>query len=71
MAREAHYIRLDTFSTWPLIGVMNNIVVCGEIALLASEKKEILLHGQRGRGKVLYYADNALLTKRSSSQKYA
>ncbi len=50
---------------------MNTQLYVGKIALLASEKKEILLHGQRGRGKVLYFADNALLTKRSSAQKYA
>ena len=31
----------------------------GKIALLASErKKESLLHGQGGRGRVPYYADN-------------
>ncbi len=39
-------------------------------ALLASEERVFSRRGQRVRGKVLYYADNAMLTIRSSAQKY-
>ena len=39
-------------------------------ALLASEERVFSRRGQRVRGKVLYYADSAMLTIRSSAQKY-
>jgi hypothetical protein len=39
-------------------------------ALLASEERVFSQRRRRVRGKVLYYADNAMLTMRSSAQIY-
>ncbi len=55
------YLREFCRNTCPLIEIIYSLTICEE-ECFACKWRESSRHGQRVRGRVLYYADNAMLT---------